>query len=573
MEVVHRDRLDDVQRRVRSVTGVSAIVYDQTCAAEARRLRKRNVLPDPNRRVVINELVCEGCGDCGVQSNCIAVEPVETEFGRKRVINQYACNKDLSCLDGYCPSFAIVEGGTLRTAADRGDDLDDLVVGLPEPATAARDVPYNIVIAGIGGTGVVTVGAIIGVAAHLEAASCSVLDVTGLAQKNGAVTSHIRISGESAGIHSRRIGARMADLVLGCDLVVTADPASLGSMASERTRVVVNLDVAPTSAFASDPDFDISPSRLLAAVERAAGGDHTVAIAARSLAVGLVGDEMATNLFMVGFALQRGLLPVRLESLVRAIELNGAAVEMNRRAFDWGRVAAHDLHLAHARSGVARGDGAERPSVESLVARRCEYLTAYQRPSYAASYAQFVARVSEAERRVTAATELSESVARSLFKLMAYKDEYEVARLYTDGTFRRFVDELFEGGAKLQLHLAPQLLPADPLTGRVRKRTFGPWIFPVFRVLAWLKFLRGTPLDLFGHTAHRRRERALVGEYRQTIEVLLGSLSGESYGVAVEVARLPESIRGFGVVKDQAIADARERRARLLGRLTQSSGR
>ena len=565
----HRDHLDTVQRELREYQGVSALVYDQTCAAEARRLRKRGEFPDPDRRIVINELVCEGCGDCSVQSNCISIEPIETELGRKRRINQSSCNKDYSCLKGYCPSFVSVRGGRLRRAAGGVDaDVYTLLAGVPDPIPADTQRPFDILVGGIGGTGVVTVGALLGMAAHLEGKGCSTLDVTGLAQKNGPVTSHVRVADAADALFASRIAEGRADLVLGCDIVVSSGADALSKMSKDRTTAVVNTHVAPTSAFASHPDLDFSPRGMQAAISQAAEDPHFVD--ATRLATALLGDALAANLFLLGYALQRGRVPVGLPALHRAIELNGRAVEMNRRAVAWGRLAAHDLAAVEAAARPAlRASQTSAPArtLEEITERRAEFLVAYQGEKLARRYRALVGRVARREREAAPGREgLALAVARYYFKLLAYKDEYEVARLYTNGEFTRQLEAEFEGDYRLQIHLAPpwSLNPRDRATGRHRKWTLGAWMFPVLRLLARGRFLRGTPFDPCGWTAHRRLERQLIREYEARVEELLAGLSPDSFDVAVEIASIPEHIRGFDTVKEEQLAQAREKEAELL---------
>ncbi len=569
----HRDQLDRVQRELREWPGVSALVYDQTCAAEARRLRKRGRYPDPDRRVVINELVCEGCGDCGVQSNCISIEPVETELGRKRRINQSSCNKDFSCLKGYCPSFVTLRGARLRKTglAAGASDADALLAALPPPVAADASRPVNVLVAGIGGSGVVTLGALLGMAAHLEGKGCSVLDVTGLAQKNGPVTSHVRIANDPGALFATRIGAGAADLVLGCDIVVTSGAEVLSKLAKGRSLVIVNEHVAPTADFATHPDLDLSAGAMQDAIRRSAGEDGCRLLPATELATALLGDAIAANLFLLGYALQLGRLPVGLPALERAIELNGRAVQTNLRALAFGRLAAHDFEAAvrAARPALRPAEAAPATTLEAVVARRAEFLTAYQNAAYARRYRELVERVSAREReRAPGRAGLAEAVARYYFKLLAYKDEYEVARLWTDGSFRRQLEREFESWDRVELHLAPQIAnPRDPDTGRARKWILGPWVFRGLGLLAKLKFLRGTLLDPFGWTAHRRRERELIREYERTLAGLLAGLSPETHPIAVEIASLPEQIRGFDLVKDEHLALARARQTELLNAL------
>jgi len=572
--VHHRDELDRVQRALRDVPGVTALVYDQTCAAEARRLRKRGAFPDPDRRIVINEQVCEGCGDCSVQSNCISIEPVETAFGRKRRIHQSSCNKDYSCVKGYCPSFVSVRGGVLRKAGGEGVDAGDRFAALPLPATAGAERPFNLLLMGIGGGGVVTVGAIVAMAAHLEGKGASELDVTGLAQKNGPVSSHVRIANDPASIHSTRIPAGTADLVIGSDIVVTTGMDGLSRMAKGRTTVVANTHVAPTSDFASNPDLDLSSREMERAIAAVAGEDGCHFLPASQLATALLGDAIATNLFLLGYAFQLGRLPVSLGALERAIELNGRAVEMNLRAFAWGRLAAHDRAAVEAAARPALRAGSEPPdTLEALLVHREAHLTAYQGRRLARRYRALVERVARRELEVAPAQDaLARAVARYYAKVLAYKDEYEVARLYTDGSFQAQLEREFEGEPRLTLHFAPPHLPVvdrlfsrrDPDTGRARKWDLGPWFFPVLRAMARFKFLRGTPLDPFGHAAHRKLERRLIGEYETRAEELLAGLTAQNHALAVEIASLPEHVRGFDLVKEAQLEEARAREAELL---------
>ncbi len=573
--VHHRNEIDRVQKELREIPGVTALIYDQTCAAEARRLRKRGELPEPDRRVVINELVCEGCGDCSVQSNCISIEPVETEFGRKRTINQSSCNKDYSCLEGYCPSFATVIGGRLRKAkpgglgADQASAAEALFAALPEPSVASLDRPFNVFVAGIGGTGVITIGALIGMAAHLEGKGVSLLDVTGLAQKNGPVASHVRVARRPEDLHSTRIPKGGADLVLGCDIVVATGADGIEKLSPDRSRAVVNTHVAPTADFATNPDLDVSSAAMESRIRAAVGEERADFLEATRVATALLGDAIGANLFLVGYAVQKGLIPVGLPALERAIELNGRAVEMNRRALSWGRLAAHDPdRVAELAAQGMRGSQAVplADSLEEIVARRVRFLTDYQNEAYAARYAAAVERVAAAERSIGAREErLARAVARYLFKLMAVKDEYEVMRLWSSDAFSRQLKAEFEGDYKLRFHLAPQLFfPRDPTTGRVRKLTLPRWLFDVLRQLRHLKVLRGTPLDLFNRTAHRRREWALLAEYETVLEELLRELSPANLDLAVQIAEIPEHVRGFDTVKDEQLAAAKEKEAELL---------
>jgi len=569
--VRHRDDLDEVQRGLRDWSakraGVSVLVYDQTCAAEKRRRRKRGTFPDPQQRVFINELVCEGCGDCGVQSNCVSVEPLETEYGRKRTINQSSCNKDYSCTKGFCPSFVTVEGGRVLRGKALADGADDWPA-LPEPALPAVDRPYSILVTGIGGTGVITVGALVGMAAHIEGKGVSALDMTGLAQKNGAVMSHVRLAARPEDLYSARIAAGEADAVIGCDMVVAAGAEAQSKMQAGRTRVVVNTAEVPTAEFTRNRDWLFPGADMHAEIEGAVGKSHADFVDATRLATALLGDAIATNPFMLGFAWQKGLVPVSAAAIERAIELNGVAVEANRKAFLWGRRAAHD---------PARVEKAATPaevipiaqhlsrSLDETIARRVEFLTDYQDAAYAARYRALVDRARQVEADRGLGTKLAESVARNHFKLMAYKDEYEVARLYTRPEFRQRLQGTFEGDYSLRFHLAPPILAKlDRATGVPRKRAFGPWMMSAFRVLAKLKGVRGTALDVFGRTEERRTERQLIADYERTVDELLARLGRDNHATAVAIAAIPEEIRGFGHVKAASLKQAKAKEAELL---------
>ncbi len=561
----HRDELDAVQRRLRDTPGCTVLLYDQTCAAEKRRRRKRGKYPDPARRVVINELVCEGCGDCGIKSNCVSVAPVETEFGRKRTIDQSSCNKDYSCVNGFCPSFVTVEGGSLRKPkkAAAGE-----FPALPDPERLATPTPYGIVVTGIGGTGVVTIGALIGMAAHLEGKGCSVLDMTGLAQKNGAVVSHVRIANTPDELHATRIAAGDAKLVLACDILTGVGYEQLAKMQKGVTRALVNTALVMPAGFTRDPDLAFPRGSMEREIEDAVAPGDAEFLDATKLATGLMGDSIATNLFMVGYAFQRGLLPVSEPAILRAIELNAAAVESNKQSFLWGRLAAVDpAHVSAIAIPQVKPESQRlSASLEEIVARRANFLTAYQDAAFAARYTDFVARVRTAEAvKVPGATALSEAVARYYFKLLAVKDEYEVARLYAESDFADRVAAQFEGDYKLTFHMAPPLIAKpDPATGTVRKRTYGPWMMGAFRVLAKLRRLRGTPLDVFGRTAERRRERALPGEYETLIDEIVAALAPHNHALAVELAQVPEHIRGYGHVKEKFLTVAKAKEAELL---------
>jgi len=568
VSIRHRDELDAVQRELREIKGLTVLVYDQTCAAEKRRRRKRGLYPDPPKRVFINDAVCEGCGDCSEQSNCVSVKPLETEYGRKRTIDQSNCNKDFSCLKGFCPSFVTVHGGSPRKNRRPATAVaDDPFADLPLPKIAPLGEAYGILVTGIGGTGVITVGALLGMAAHLEGKGCSVLDFTGLSQKNGAVMSHIRLAPAPEDLHSVRIAAGGANLLLGCDMVVAASPNALSRVEAGVTRAVINSYLTPTAAFVINGDFDFQTEAMRRAIREASGGHGTDFVDGTGLATALLGDSIATNLFMLGFAFQKGLVPLSLEAILRAIELNNVAVETSKRTFAWGRLAAHDLARVEAQARPTLP--VEAPAAQSLadiVARRVADLTQYQNAAYAARYQSFVAKAEAAEKaRAKGRSGLAETVAKSLYKLMAYKDEYEVARLYTDGSFLRKLNTQFEGDFTLEFNLAPPLLARrDPTTGHLQKQKFGPWMFRAFRLLAGLKGLRGTAWDIFGYSAERKSERRLIGEYEATMQEILGRLDTHNHALALQIAALPEQIRGYGHIKERNLKSVKEREANLL---------
>jgi indolepyruvate ferredoxin oxidoreductase len=571
----HRDDLPAVQDMLARTRGVSVLIYDQMCANEKRRLRRRGKLPDPPRHAVINADVCEGCGDCGMVSNCVAIMPLETPEGRKRVIDQSTCNKDFSCVEGFCPSFVTVEGGRLRKsrfAAVEPAELDD--VPLPEPA--ALDVPFNLVLAGIGGTGVITLSSILGTAAHLDGRGCVTLDMMGLAQKGGAVTSHLRFSAAPEDDLAGRIPEGRADAVLGLDLLATVAADTLETVAAGHSRIVVDTAEIMPGDFARDPNLDFPGRAARQRLESAAGGAGRIEyLGARAQVLERLGDAMATNAFVLGYAWQRGLIPVSLPSVRMAFRLNGVAVDMNDRAFHEGRLAAL------GRVPALRADTpAGNEPLDALIARKVALLTAYQNAGYAARYAGFVARVRAAEAAAlrhdpgdAEALAFTRAVAGNLARLMAYKDEYEVARLFTDGTFAAQIARQFEGDVTLHLNMAPPVLARrDPGTGRLRKRRFGPWMLKAMHLLAPLRVLRGTAFDPFGYTAERRMERDLIRSYRADIDSCLAVLGPETISTAIEIATLPAAIRGFGHVKEAAIHRAQARRVALLAQLRAPQG-
>jgi indolepyruvate ferredoxin oxidoreductase len=555
--IEHRDELDRIQREFRELKGCTVIVYDQTCATEKRRRRKRGTMATPAKRVVINELVCEGCGDCGQQSNCLSVEPLETEFGRKRTINQSSCNQDFSCLKGFCPSFVTVEGGQLKKKA-QGQASSPYELGvLPEPVIPAATTAYGIVVAGVGGTGVITIGQLLGMAAHIEGKGIVTQDAAGLAQKGGATWSHVLIADTPDEIRTTRVGMAAADLILGCDPIVTAGKETTLRMREGRTRVALNGHSTPTAAFVKDANWQNPAERCVADITQAVGAAGMGVFDADAVATRLMGDSIYVNPMLLGYAWQKGWIPLGRASLLRAVELNGVAVEANKAAFEWGRQAAQDWARVQALLAPAQAiQFRPRETLDSLVARRVEFLTGYQSAAYAESYRAFVQKVQAAEAPL-GKTALAEAVARYLFKLMAYKDEYEVARLHSDPAFLERIGAAFEGEYKLHYHLAPPLLAKRNARGELVKRPYGPAMGTAFRLLARLKGLRGTVFDPFGRTAERRTERALIAEYRACIEELLSGLNAATHAAAVEIARLPEQIRGYGHVKERHLVVAR----------------
>ncbi|MDR6869053.1 indolepyruvate ferredoxin oxidoreductase [Bosea sp. BE125] len=579
----HRDDLDAVQRELRQVPGVSLLLYDQTCATEKRRRRKRGTYPDPDKRVIVNELVCEGCGDCGVQSNCVSVQPLETEFGRKRQIDQSNCNKDFSCVKGFCPSFVTVHGARPKKTEPRQIDAGALGAGdIPEPQVPVLDKSFAVIVTGVGGTGVVTIGAILGMAAHLEGKGCGMIDMAGLAQKGGAVFSHVKLAPTPDDIHAIRVSAGQADLVLGCDLTVTGSKKVLGAIKPTAATVVVNTAESLPGDFTRNADFSLPIERIKRSILSASGRDQTHFVDATAAAVAFLGNAIAANMFMLGYAWQFGSVPLSRAALLRAIELNGEAVPMNKQAFELGRRAAHDPAALVASLSEAKAPTQARhisASLDEIIARRVSLLTAYQNAAYAARYRELVNRVQAKEADVLPGQHaLTETVARYLFKLMAYKDEYEVARLYADGSFQRQVEATFEptsaSGQKLryEFNLAPPLLARrDPITGIPRKISFGPWMMSAFGLLAKLKGLRGTAFDIFGYSEERRTERALIGAYETLIGEILAKLSPPNHALCIALAAIPEKIRGFGHVKERHLKAAKAEEVELLAKLRDGS--
>ena len=557
-----RDELDRLQRALRETAGVTVLLYDQTCAAEKRRRRKRGTLADPDVRAFINAAVCEGCGDCSVQSNCISVEPLETELGRKRQINQSSCNKDTKCVDGFCPSFVTLAGAKPRKSARPQQQERGATPPMPAPQRAPLLPAHETVITGIGGTGVITIGAILAMAARLEGLSATCLDQTGIAQKNGAVLSHVRIARDATNLHAPRVATANADLVLGCDMMVAASPAALATMTPRRTRVALNTHLAPHAAFVLNPvGAEFGEDNLRSAIDSAASAERVHAFPATRLATQVFGDAIAANMLMLGYALQQGWLPVSLQAIQRAIEINGVAVAANLAALDWGRRAALDLAAVLRQSSPAQTVSFVQPgeeALEPLIARRSKDLVAYQNKTYAARFETLVRKVQQVEQQAMPDTDvLTRTVLTQAYRLMTYKDEYEVARLYTDGRFERQLRDQFEGDTRLSFHLAPPLFARrDPVTGHLKKRVYGPWVLSAMRLLAGLRGLRGGWLDPFGKTSERRLERQLAHTYLSMVEALLPSLTAGNHAAAVKLAGIAAEVRGFGHIKERQLLQA-----------------
>jgi indolepyruvate ferredoxin oxidoreductase len=597
VEVKHRDLLDDIQREFREIKGTTAIIYDQTCATEKRRRRKRGTLVEPTKRVVINELVCEGCGDCGVQSNCMSVEPLETEFGRKRTINQSTCNKDFSCVKGFCPSFVTVEG-ELKKKSKTGKMNPFELGALPEPTLPQINTQsgstWGIIVAGVGGTGVITIGQLLGMAAHMEGKGIVTQDAAGLAQKGGNTWSHVLLAHSQADIATTRVATASADLILGCDPMVAASKETLSRMRQGRTHVALNAHGSPTAGFVLNGNWQNPSERCAAAIVDAVGTEGVGMFNADAAASKLMGDTLYTNPMMLGFAWQKGWIPLAYDSLMRAIELNAVAIDSNKAAFQWGRRAAHDWASVEQMLTPAQTiEFKKRDSQEDALAKRVDFLTQYQNAAYAQQYKAFVEKVRAREKEIGVRSEfrtttspatnndernsaltpisgasganlpLTEAVTKYLFKLMAYKDEYEVARLHTDTAFHDKVKNMFEGEVKLSYHLAPPLISKKNSKGELQKQPYGAWMLTAFKLLAKLKGLRGTAFDVFGKTEERKMERALITQYQASIEKLLPALNAANTATALEIARIPEQIKGYGHVKERNVVAAQKRWSQL----------
>ncbi|WP_416758716.1 indolepyruvate ferredoxin oxidoreductase family protein [Roseateles sp. So40a] len=578
-----RSELDAVQRELREIAGVTVLIYDQTCAAEKRRRRKKGEFPDPNKRIFINESVCEGCGDCGQASNCLSVVPVETDFGRKRAIEQSSCNKDFSCVNGFCPSFVSVHGAKLKKRAGAGFGPTDLareIAAIQPPAAWAWTGPFDMLVTGVGGTGVVTVGALVTMAAHLEGKQSSVLDFMGFAQKGGAVLSFVRVAPTQDLLNQVRIDTQQADVLLACDMVVGASADALATVKAGRTVILANTHELPTAAFVRNPDASLQADSLLAKMRHAVGeGTGLLAsIDAQDIAQRLMGDTMPSNIVMLGACWQRGLVPVSFDALMRAIELNGVAVENNKTAFALGRLAIAAPEALRRLAGEQAGSAVQwfnfdqlddKDGQPGLVSRRKAFLTEYQDAAYASRYEALVQRVRAAEQSLGDAGKglrLTKAVARYYAKLLAIKDEYEVARLYTDGQFEAALKAQFEDWDHLSFHMAPPLISKPGADGRAKKVELGSWTFKALKTLAKFKGLRGGVLDIFGKTEERRIERQLVRDYEALVDELLAHLSADKLELATKLARLPEGIRGYGHVKLANVATVRAQWKDLLDR-------
>lgn len=576
VSLYHRDQLNDVQERLRLVKGVSAIVYVQTCAAEKRRRRKRGKFHDPNKRIFINSAVCEGCGDCSVQSNCLSIQPLETELGRKRVIDQSSCNKDFSCVNGFCPSFVSVEGATIAKKSQAlASSILEKVGSLAEPKVAGRDTVYSVLTTGIGGTGVLTIGAVLGMAAHLDGLGCTVMDQTGMAQKGGAVTSHLRVAPMQDRLHSARLDVATADLILACDMVVASSTSVLTTAKAGVTTAVLNSDVTPTGAFQTSRDFDVGSERLDRAIEKALAGGRIHRIHATHIANKFIGDSIASNFLMVGYALQMGLLPVSLGSVEAAIRLNGTNVNENLRVLSLGRLLAADPGaFEETRAGKPKGNNSS--SLQERVVSSVNLLTDYQDETYAATFKQYVSMIADIvdHRNVEGSNEFTTAIAFTLARIMAYKDEYEVARLYTSDVFQSALDAQFDGDYRLKIYLSPPLFARmDSATGRPRKIAMGRWVLSLFKILRRMRRLRGTTFDPFGYTHERRKERRLILDYRILMQDVASKLTSENLGAAISLAKAAADIRGFGPVKNDSFEDYEARLPGLIAAFSDQPAR
>ena len=567
-----RDDLMMVQDELKKIKGTSILIYEQTCAAEKRRRRKRGKMEDPKKRVIINQEVCEGCGDCSFKSNCLSVTPVETEYGRKRKIDQFSCNKDYSCLKGFCPSFVTVYGGELKKPDPKQLTLEDFDF-VPEPTLPIlNNQAWSILVTGVGGTGVVTIGALLGMAAHLEGKACSVIDQAGLAQKGGAVTTHLKIAKSHDHIYAARLSTGEADLLLGCDTVVAASENALDCLRARHSQAVLNTDITMTADFTQNPEFTIPEDDLIQQIIKRCDGENYVSpFAATHIAGKLIGDTVETNMMMLGFAYQKGLIPVSNEAIFKAIELNNVAIEKNKLAFMVGRASAHDLKFVEKKikdfdANLDLDYHRKSETLDDMIMRRYDELIAYQDESLAHKYINFVRKVRDADDRIHSKSNLfTEAVAKNYFKLLAYKDEYEVARLYTNGNFKKQLERTFQGKYRIEFNLAPPLIAQkDKFTGHLKKVTYGPWMMGMFKILAKLKFLRGGIFDIFGYSAERKMERQLFKDYEIMINSMLNYLIQGNYEIAVELAESPQLMRGFGHVKEANVATVQKEQGVML---------
>ncbi len=554
--VLHRDHIDPVMEQLRETPGCSAIVFVQTCAAEKRRRRKRKLLEDPPKRIMINPLVCEGCGDCSEQSNCVSIEPLETVFGRKRQINQSSCNKDYSCVKGFCPSFLTVNGGQLRSKASGFvADLDDI----PEPKSSITlEHPYNIAVTGVGGTGVLTIGALLGMAAHIEGKASMILDMSGLAQKGGSVISHVRISYQPEEITSPRIVNGRADLLIAADSVVASSKDGISLCTQDHTKAVVNTHLTPVAGFITNRDFDFKQKLVEASIKKNVvdAGDFKNFT---DIAETAIGDAIATNILMLGYALQKGYLPVSHQSIIQAIEINGVAVESNKKSFNLGRKIADDPNVVNQLLKSKRTEKlVDEMSLEELIEHRSQFLIDYQNSRLSKKYLQLVDAVKLKVEKDGLDSALVRAVAENYAKLLAYKDEYEVARLYTNGDFEKQLHEHFEGDFEIKFNLAPPIFPGKEPNGRPKKREFNSWMLKSFGLLAKLKGLRATPFDIFGYHKDRKAERQLIKDYELLVSDVLSNLNQTNQTIAVDLLSVPKDIRGFGPVKAESIEKARQ---------------
>ncbi len=576
VEIFDRSDLQTVQKTLQEIPGVTVLVYDQTCAAEKRRRRKRGLFPDPDKRVFINAAVCEGCGDCSKKSNCVAVSPLETALGTKRMIDQSACNKDFSCINGFCPSFVTVHGAKIKSAKGKGSNARDeafaaALATLPEARQPAlTHMPYSMIVTGVGGTGVVTISAVLGQAAYIESKGFGAIDMTGLAQKGGAVACHMRFAAAPDDIHAIRVGIAHADLILGCDLVVTASNKVLETVKPDQTAVVYSTHEMNVATFTLNPSYKLPGGALARSIEDRVRRAPLFAIDAQRYAEKLFGDSIASNMFMLGYACQLGFVPVGAEAIEQAIELNGAAVDMNRNAFRTGRLAAHDIKAVDALMPAESKPVAKAETLDGVIAHRKALLTAYQDAAYADRYEATVRTLAANERdKAGGRSGLALAAAKGLYKLMSYKDEYEVGRLYSAPEFKAALADQFAAHGRLEFHLAPPLLARrNKETGEPRKMTFGAWMLPVFGWLAKGKRLRGGAFDIFGMLAERRLERQMIVDYENLLAEVGQKLTPANHGLAIQLASNALDIKGFGHIKLKNYEHAKSREAKLLAQLS-----